>query len=125
MPLATAKFDYIMPLILIVEDDPFIALELEQTLQHEGYHVLGPASSVASALALLQHADPDAAVLDVNLHGTKVTPVANALANSGVPFVLASGDNEPFAEAVLAKAHNLGKPTDKTALLRTLETLLH
>lgn len=108
MPLATAKADHTMPLILIVEDDPFIALELEQMLKHEGYCVLGPASSVSSALALLQHADPDAAVLDVNLGRNKVTPVARVLADSNVPFVLASGDTEPFADEVLAGACNLG-----------------
>jgi two-component system, response regulator PdtaR len=111
-------------LILIVEDDPFIALDLEQLLKREGYYVLGPATSVSSALALLQHADPDAAVLDVNLGDSKVTPVAHALVHAGIPFVLASGDTEPFTDQVLARAPNLGKPTDQLALLDGLERLL-
>jgi CheY-like chemotaxis protein len=125
LPHVSASAEQIAPLILIVEDDPFVAFELEHMLKHEGYHVLGPAPTISAALALLRHADPDAAVLDVNLRGDKVTPVAEALANSGVPFVLASGDAEPFADAVLANARNLGKPTGKTALLRALETLLN
>jgi len=111
-------------LILVVEDDPFIALDLEQTLKREGYYVLGPASSVTAALALLRHTDPDAAVLDVNVQGKKVTPVAHVLANSGVPFVLASGDAEPFEEDILTKARNLGKPTGKAELLDALESML-
>jgi two-component system, response regulator PdtaR len=124
MPRVTATAEPIAPLILVVEDDPFIALDLEHTLKREGYYVLGPASSVSAALALLQHADPDAAVLDVTLGSTKVTPLANVLADNQVPFVIASGDTEPFADEVLATARNLGKPTDKAALLQELERLL-
>ncbi len=112
------------PLILVVEDDPFIALDLQQILTQEGYSVLGPASSVSKAFHLLHQAEPDAAILDVNLQGKVVTPFAAALADEGIPFVIASGNTEPFKDDVLAQAPNLGKPTEKEALLGTLEMML-
>jgi CheY-like chemotaxis protein len=115
--------EHLPALVLIVEDDPFIALDLEETLKQEGYYVLGPAHSVRSALALLRHASPDAAVLDVNLNGSKVTPVAELLADHHVPFVLVSGNSEPFDDEVLAGARNLGKPTSRLALLEELEKM--
>jgi two-component system, response regulator PdtaR len=124
MPLASPATAHISPLVLIVEDDPFVALDLEETLRREGYYVLGPAASISSALALLQHAEPDVAVLDFNLNGKEVTPVAQVLADSHVPFVMASGSPEPFEDEVLSHVRNLGKPTDKHALLAELERLL-
>jgi two-component system, response regulator PdtaR len=123
LPHAPPKAEQTPYLVLIVEDDPFIALELEEMLKREGYYVLGPASSVSAALALLRHADPDVAVLDVNVQGLRVTPVAKVLADHRVPFVIASGETEAFDDVVLAKARNIGKPTDRVALLDELERL--
>lgn len=111
-------------LVLVVEDDPIIALNLEELLRSEGYCVAGPAMSVASALAILEHVDPDAAVLDVNLHGAKVTPVAQELANRGVPFVLTSGDKEAPPQKVFDGIPNLGKPTLGTQLVETIEHMI-
>ena len=62
----------------------------DMLLEGHGYRVLGPASTVAEALRLLAAERPDVALLDVNLRGETVTPVAEALRTRGVPFVLAS-----------------------------------
>jgi DNA-binding response OmpR family regulator len=62
--------------ILVVEDEFLIAMEVEQTLRRAGYQVVGPAPSLGTALELLRQVRPDAAVLDVNLAGERVTPVA-------------------------------------------------
>jgi CheY-like chemotaxis protein len=83
------------PLVLVVEDEFLLALELELLLGRHGYRVLGPASTVAEALRLLEGATPDAALLDVNLRGEMVTPVAEALRALAVPFVLASAYDQP------------------------------
>jgi len=123
LPAASVPPEHSSLLVLIVEDDPFIALDLEETLKKEGYYVLGPANTVASALALLEHTEPDLAVLDFTLGGKKVTPVAKVLFNHHVPFVMASGSTDPFGEEILDSATNLGKPTDKQALLEALEKL--
>ena len=85
--------------------------------------MLGPAATVAEALRLLKTETPDVALLDVNLRGELVTPVAEALRALGVPFVLASAYGRPDLEAaVLAGAPNVGKPTNERRLLAALAT---
>jgi two-component system, response regulator PdtaR len=109
------------PLVLVVEDEFLIAMDLERTLRRHGYRVLGPAATVAAALRLLDGGAPDVALLDVNLRGEMVTPVAEELRARGVPFVLASayGRAQLTAE-VLAGAPNVGKPVNVRRLLAAL-----
>lgn len=101
-------------------------MELELVLTEAGFEVIGPAPAVAAALALLAGRRPDAAVLDVNLRGERVTPVAEVLRAIGVPFVLASayGGAELAPDAALAGARNVGKPTRPAVLLGALGDLL-
>ncbi|WP_315764010.1 response regulator [Sphingomonas sp. Y38-1Y] len=94
--------------ILIVEDEPLIAMMLEDFLDALGKQVAGTAETVAGALDQVARGGVDAAILDVNLRGgEKSWPVADALAAAGIPFVLATG-GDTVAEAhstrpVLAK----------------------
>jgi DNA-binding response OmpR family regulator len=76
--------------VLIVEDAVLLAMELENGLSDAGAQIIGPAYELEEALALLDQ-PIDAAVLDANLNGHSVTPVAQALAARGVPFVFATG----------------------------------
>ena len=109
------------PLVLVVEDEVLIAMDLERTLRRHGYRVLGPATTVAAALRLLDGEAPDVALLDVNLRGELVTPVAEALRARGVPFVLASAyDAARLTAEVLTGAPNVGKPTNVRRLLAAL-----
>ena len=73
------------PLLHVVEDDFLIAFDLSCRLSDLGYRVLGPANSVREAHALLAKAAPDAAILDVNLNGEAVTPVAQRLRHGAFP----------------------------------------
>jgi two-component system, response regulator PdtaR len=108
-------------LVLVVEDEVLIAVDLEDLLYRHGWRVLGPAATVAEALRLLAGDRPDVALLDVNLRGEPVTPVAEELRAKGVPFVLASAyDGHALAAAALAGVPNLGKPTDGRRLLAAL-----
>lgn len=111
--------------VLVVEDEYFIAMELESVLTDAGFKVLGPVGSVDRALELLSKQRPDAAVLDVTLGREKVTPVALLLKSYGVPFVLASANyaEELAAHDVLADAPNLGKPTDMKRLVDVVRSL--
>ena len=77
--------------ILIVEDEPLIAMMLEDFLLSQGHQVRGPCESVAEGLAAVAADDFDLAILDVNLKGESVWPVATRLREQGIPFVLASG----------------------------------
>ena len=112
--------------ILVVEDEFLIAMELEQTLRHAGYEIVGPAPNVRAALALLREERPDAAVLDVNVTGERVTPVAEVLRAMIVPFILASGYGaaDLQAEPVLRDAVNVGKPSGSELLLKELRYVL-
>ena len=77
--------------VLVVEDEMLVGMELESLLERQGCAVIGPASTVGRALALLDHEQVDAALLDLNLNGEPATPVAAALTTHGVPFVLVTG----------------------------------
>jgi CheY-like chemotaxis protein len=109
--------------ILVVEDEALVAMLVEDALLDAGALVIGPAATVAEALALLDLETPDAAVLDLNLAGETSTPVADALALRGIPFVVATGygaDGLPpghITVPVLAKPYD---PDDLTAALTRL-----
>ena len=79
--------------LLVVEDEYLIAADLTQTLERIGVVVVGPVGSVETALELVKEEGCrlDGAVLDVNLHGQRVYPVAEALAGCGVPFLFTTG----------------------------------
>jgi DNA-binding response OmpR family regulator len=77
--------------ILIVEDEPLIAMMLEDFILSLGHEVAGPCETVAEALEAVACKSFHLAILDVNLKGENVWPVARALRERGVPFVLASG----------------------------------
>ncbi len=77
--------------ILLVDDEALVALAAEDILISEGYSVVGPADRLESALRLAKSEALDGAVLDINLAGDYVWPVADALFERGVPFVLLTG----------------------------------
>ncbi|MBB3137007.1 DNA-binding response OmpR family regulator [Rhizobium pisi] len=109
--------------VLVVEDELLIAMELTAALTAGGFRVLGPAASVDHALDLIREERPHAAVLDFNLIGEKVTPVALQLKALGVPFVIASAvhPTELAVHSVLAGVANIGKPTDLKRLVDALK----
>jgi CheY-like chemotaxis protein len=77
--------------VLVVEDEALVALQLEDMLSDLGCAVIGPAARVHQALDLLNGQWVDAAVLDLNVAGELVYPVADALTRRGVPFIFATG----------------------------------
>jgi CheY-like chemotaxis protein len=109
--------------ILVVEDEVLVSMLLEDELRDAGATVLGPAPSVGDALRLAEAAAADgglsAAVLDINLEGQRVWPVADRLAALGVPFLFATGygegcDTGGHAAPVLHKPfdpHSWSSPT--------------
>ncbi len=81
--------------ILVVEDEPLIAMMLEDFLEVLGKSLAGSADNVATALDLVAGGGIDAAILDVNLRGGQQSwPVADALAEKGIPFVFATGGSQ-------------------------------
>jgi CheY-like chemotaxis protein len=81
-----------VPRILVLEDEPLIAMMLQGWLEEIDCETIGPAHTVQSALDLLQGARPDGALLDVSLqHGEKCYPVASDLRDRRVPFAFLTG----------------------------------
>ena len=111
--------------ILIVEDEPFIARELQASVEGAGGKVVGPVGSVSAALALLQTEVVFAAILDVQLIDRDVTPVAEALIALGVPIIFQSGVSLPpelqrrCPDAIVYK-----KPASAEVLLKRLAGIL-
>jgi CheY-like chemotaxis protein len=80
--------------ILVVEDELMIRMLLEDMLGELGYTVTAEAGRLEEALQAAKTADFDIAILDVNLDGEPVSPVADALVARGTPFVFATGYGE-------------------------------
>jgi DNA-binding response OmpR family regulator len=76
--------------ILVLEDEPIIGMALEDMLIERGAEAL-LAATLAEAEALLRQQQPDAAILDVNVHGIESYPLARQLRLAGVPIVFATG----------------------------------
>lgn len=76
--------------ILVVEDEFFLAIELEDALCRAGAEVVGPVASLPEAMLRVREEALDLAVLDINLGGTLVYPLADELASRDVPFLFAS-----------------------------------
>src|SRR5437764_10549438 len=77
--------------VLIVEDEPLLAMMLEDMVLQLGHSVAEILDNLASATAAVENSHFDIAVLDVNLRGQKSFPVAEALASRNIPFLFATG----------------------------------
>ena len=106
--------------VLVVEDEALVAMLVEDALLDAGFGVMGPAATVEEAMALLARERPDAVVLDLNLAGETSTPVADVLAERGIPYVIATG----YGASGLPPGHQgamvLAKPYDPAELTTML-----
>jgi two-component sensor histidine kinase/HAMP domain-containing protein/CheY-like chemotaxis protein len=106
--------------ILVVEDEPLVAMNLSKSLAELGFDVVGPYSTLAKAAIAAVEIEVDAALLDVNLSGKTVYPVADILASKDVPFAFITGYGTEALPSKYANAPVLQKPVDQS----TLENLL-
>jgi CheY-like chemotaxis protein len=77
--------------VLVVEDEFAVLLLIEDMLIELGCEIAGTATRLSDALSLAGRADCDAAILDVNINGENVGPVAETLAARGIPMVFSTG----------------------------------
>jgi len=111
--------------ILVVEDEYLLADDLSRMLADAGAEVLGPVPSVREALVLIDAAPPiDGAVLDVNLRGEMVFPVAHSLQDRGIPFAFATGYDAWALPEQFSTSPRMDKPLKMDALIALLEPLL-
>jgi CheY-like chemotaxis protein len=112
------------PRVLVVEDDVMIRMLIEDMLTDLGFELAAEASKVHEALAAVQSAEIDVAILDVNLSGETTGPVAEALAAQGTPFVFATGYGEHGLPEQFRDRPLLKKPFQIDSLKRVLDTAL-
>ena len=107
--------------VLVVEDEYFLAADLCRALRRIGAEVVGPFRDLPNARAALgAHPDLAAAVLDVNLDGVLVFPVADALRDRGVRFVLTTGYDIGAIPAAYRSVPRCEKPVDADEVIRVL-----
>jgi CheY-like chemotaxis protein len=102
--------------IMVVEDEALVAMSLCQSLDELGFEVIGPFSRIADAIVALKNHRVDAAVLDVNLGGELVYPLAEALVADQVPFIFVTGYGTDEIEQRFARTPVLQKPIERDAL---------
>ena len=109
---------------LLVEDEMLVAWLIEDMLADLGCAVIGPASSVNQALAMIDAEAVDAAVLDLNLNGQMSYPVADALAAHSVPFIISTGYDKDTLPDDYRACPVLQKPFQRSELSDALAKLL-
>ena len=108
--------------ILIVEDEPIIALNYASILQDAGYQVVGPVSTINEGIAIVEREPVDGAVLDIDINGVPVDPIIMALRRKRLPYIFVSalrGMEGPYNDALF-----LDKPCTAAELIRAVHALL-
>lgn len=107
--------------ILVVEDDFLIGFDFAASLEGLGASVLGPVGSVDDALDLLEEThNIDGAVLDLNLGGELSYPVADALAERGIPYVFTTGYDKANIAVRFSEVTRCEKPVDISKVVQAL-----
>jgi len=109
--------------VLVVEDDPIIGLDLQQTLEVAGALVLGPTHDVPAAIALLETSRVDLAVLDNLIVGGDSLPISDFLAQRGVAFLFHTSHRGELRKHY-PSVPIIDKPSRPGELVKVLQTLL-
>ena len=110
--------------ILILEDDFYLASDVQAWLQNAGAEVLGPTGSVAKALDFVHSNRIDGALVDINLGNGPSFEVSRALEKRGVPFTFVTGYDEEVIPADLNSAPRVQKPVLEHSLVAAVASLL-
>ena len=111
--------------ILLAEDEFLLAMQIEALLTAAGWSVIGPASTVSSAVEFAQSTACNGAVLDVNLRGERIDEAVHILAKRGIPFLFTTGYwrdllPAPFRETAVI----IAKPYNEHVLTQAVKDLL-
>jgi CheY-like chemotaxis protein len=110
--------------ILLVEDEPIVAMSFATILQDEDYDVIGPAPSIDHALEFISGQPPlDGALLDINVRAQSVTPVADALEQQSVPFAFVTGYGQDAVPERFRAAPLVQKPCRAIDLLKAVRAM--
>lgn len=109
--------------VLVVEDEPLIAMLLEDFVDMLGHAVVGPVDTASEGVRLVEAGALDFAIIDVNLRDGPSWPVADALKARGLPFVVATGGHVETPPLAHAGAPQLAKPFTLDGLRAVLEKI--
>ena len=129
LPPSRSKFPRVVansadkPCILLVEDEPLVAMMMNGFLDELDCRVVGPCNTPFEALAFLKENTVDAAILDINLGGETVYPVADALMRLSVPFAFVTGYGNESVDSRFAQVKRLEKPIGFESLRGTVREL--
>jgi DNA-binding NtrC family response regulator len=115
--------DRLRPRILVLEDEPIVAIDVVDRLTEAGYDIIGPASTVSAGMDLIANVGCNAAIIDVKLGSETAEPIAQALTDRGVPFLVVTGYSQADVAPVFANARLLLKPVDSDQLVVEIERL--
>jgi len=110
--------------VLLVEDEVLVAMMLEEILEEFGCEVVGPISRIEAAKAAIEHNGFDCALLDINLRGQPVYPVAELLTEHAVPFGFVTGYGKSGVAEKFANCPVLHKPFSSRELAEVLTHLM-
>jgi DNA-binding response OmpR family regulator len=110
--------------ILVVEDEFLLSAVLSADLQDAGYEVLGPFASLNRAMEAVEADSFDGAILDINLKGELVYPLAEVLIRQGIPFLFLSGYEAKTIPESFRGCARLAKPAEPAAILHAVQTML-
>jgi DNA-binding response OmpR family regulator len=110
--------------VMVCEDDLLVSMLIEDLLKDYGCIIVGPFATVSSALEAARKAEIDVALLDVNLQGAKIYPVAEVLAQKHVPVLILSGYGQDALPPDRPKWRVCGKPFNTAELVKILCELL-
>lgn len=113
-----------MARILIIEDEPLIAMMLRDWLGELAHETVGPVGSVEDAIALIESSQLDAALLDLHLRGVLAIAVGECLQRRKVPFAVATGDTPAAPMDLFAGLPRLAKPYDFQSVESAIASLL-
>lgn len=111
------------PCILLVEDEPLVAMMMNGFLDQLDCRVIGPCNTPFEALAFLKENSVDAAILDINLGGETVYPVADALCRLGIPFAFVTGYGGESVDPRFSQVKRLEKPIGFESLRASVREL--
>ena len=109
--------------VLVVEDEPLIAMMIEDFIDLLGHSLAGVCDSVAEALAKVEEGGFDIVILDVNLRDGPCWPVADALKARNMRFIIATGGHIDPPPSQHADAPQLAKPFTLDGVQAALETI--
>jgi DNA-binding response OmpR family regulator len=107
--------------VLAVEDEFLLSEVLAEDLRGAGYEVIGPFGTLPEALEAARREPFDLAVLDINLRGTMVFPLADRLLESGIPFLFLTGYGSAETPARFSSIPRVPKPYNARVLRREVD----